>query len=83
MEDGAAQLHEEYRNNICAQVHQHFGEPHHSQLFGVRQRPAAGGAHARSGDALELSLRAAGTNRIDKRRAQVVTGQFPGHQCDA
>ena len=65
------------------QVHQHLGESHHGEFFGVRQRAASGGAHARSGDALELSLRAAGTNRVDKRRAQMVTGQFPGHHGDS
>jgi len=26
MAQGAAQLHEEYRGNVCAQVHQHFGD---------------------------------------------------------
>ncbi len=26
MDDGVPQLHDEYRNNICAQVHQHFGD---------------------------------------------------------
>ena len=64
------------------QVRQDLEQPHHGEIFGALPGLAAGGDHARPGDAGEPRARQARAQRFDQVRAELVAGGFAGDEND-